>query len=131
MQSDDRWQHVFEELEPPPGGLDRLRTRLAGLEGPAGPRRSTRPLVLATAAAVAAAVVLWLAPAVFGPLPGGPELTAAWDNPALIRMGVVEMPREPVTVPPADWHRTAVTRVSGTDPAVVFYRVATLGGDGG
>jgi hypothetical protein len=125
-----RWEQVFEELDPPPGGLEALRRRLhqaSALESRA--RRRVRRTRLAVAAA-AACLVIWLAIPGSWPLDQGPSSLqlelASEGNPALVRLGLAAPQDEAVVVPVGVRHRIAVEQVTTGDPDVIYYRVAVL-----
>jgi hypothetical protein len=113
-----RDERIFEVLEPPAGGLDRLRARL----GHDRRRRTAFRIAWAGAASLvlAAATVLMLT------LPAGsPEEF----RDARVHLGLLPRPSESVTIPVGSRHRTAALRVPLPDDRVVFYRVSTLEGD--
>ena len=91
MTMTDR-SRLFEELDPPPGGLERLRARLdaAGTVAPP-PRRESRPLGWA-AAAVAVVAAVWVGVAAPWGRPAEPGLITADGNPALVRLGLAPTP---------------------------------------
>ena len=94
-ERDDRG--LFEVLQPPTGGLTRLRSRIRRTE-----RRRVRTWRLAGATAGLA----------------GSDLLA-------IRLGLSDAPTEPVSIPPDRRHEFAVRRVPTTDERVVFYLVGS------
>lgn len=128
-----KWDNVFPELTPPPGGLDALRARLSleATDDGAG-RRDRRlaarmfKLVAVAASIVVAVVTLWVlqAQAQRRTL----DVAALSASPASVRLGLVPAPTEPVSVSTADRGRIAVERVATHDPSVLFYRVAVLSG---
>ncbi len=135
------WNDVFEELSPPPGGLETLQRRLNDIAvSNARSYRRTRRLKWAFAACTAC-LVIWLG--FLGYLPTrqrsrghGVTLAAvAVGNPALVRLGLVVPTSDAVSVPPDQRHRMAVERVLVDNPNVIYYRVAELpesgGGDAG
>lgn len=112
-----RREDVFATIEPPPGGLTRLRARLDERNEPARfPWRVRVAWIVAATAGVA--IVLQLAP----PPSEAPALAS---TPGLVRLGVGVRPHDAVSVAPAERDRVAVLAVAET-PQVVFYRVATL-----
>jgi hypothetical protein len=122
-------EDLFVDLEPPSGGLQRLRRRLDA-EPVEAPRRRRWRISWVTAAAAAAVVVVWLAvaPAILG----GPTLMVAAEEalPGLVHLGLADPPSEPVTVPEEERSRVAIERVTTATDAVVYYRVVTLDDEG-
>lgn len=108
----------FETLEPPPGGLARLRSRIER-------DRRRRRLALGLQGAVAGAVVVGLLAWVTGiprsPAPPMPEL-----EPARLALGLSPTPAEVVSISPARRHEMAAVRVAVPTQRVVIYRVASL-----
>ena len=104
-------------LEPPPGGLDGLRRRIARRERRVALRRAAYTLAgLATAAALLAVALRPTAlPASL--LPGSASSLLA------IEYGLAEAPTEAVTVPPHRRNDTAVQAVVTRDERVVLYLV--------
>ena len=102
-------EQVFESLEPPPFGLERLRARLAER------RRRVSPLVLVGVLASALVVVLaW-------PKTQGVDLVAlARASAAAPMVGVTS--GDDVTA----LAETGVLRLPSQNPDVVLYRVASL-----
>jgi len=121
-------ERVFENLAPPPGGLEDLRSKL-DLEFGTSYRAisiSRWPLRSAVAAA-AAAVLLFVGLSLVQTSTGEFEaLLNLTENPATARLGLSAFPSEPVSVMPRDRPRVVVKRVEVADPGVVFYRVAVL-----
>ncbi len=120
---------VFEKLEPPAGGLERLRERLA-VEEPARRRRAwLRPLGLLAPAAATLALLAVLVVRGHEPPREDRGPVEAWlargGNPALIACGVVARPVEPVTAVPGAQGALGLLRVD-TRPDVVFYLVGRL-----
>jgi len=95
----DPLNDLFAELTPPPGGLDRLRGRLA-----ADRRRRATRWVAGGALMMAALALLWMRPQ------SAPTWTPTADLPA-------------ISVPISARGTVAVHKVSESD-AVVFYEVA-------
>ncbi len=97
---------LFEVLDPPPGGLTRLRSRLAA-------RSTRRRAVLSLGSALAAAclVVLWVAPR---------------ETPGLVMaaQALVATSREAVEARGT----TAVEAMPSSNPSVVLYRVSAVEG---
>lgn len=126
------WKQVFEELPPPPGGIEALRSRLnEASAGEIRPRRLFRKVKWTFAAAAACAVIGLIFPGslLLGVGSAGHQLklrVTAEGNPALVRLGLGAPPTEAVSVPPNQRHRIAVERVSVDNPNVLFYRVAVL-----
>mgnify|MGYP001565735788 CR=1 FL=1 len=129
------WRDAFERLEPPPGGLGRLRGRLAEKE------RSGRAVwafrLAAAAVAALAAIVLWVtlpterrSSAVDGSgLLDGPSSGAAaptdrlTDHPLLIAAGLLAASAEPVALREPTVAEAALLRFDVADPDVAFYLV--------
>lgn len=104
MNADDL-SDILPVLDPPPGGLERLRARLAQPR----PRRRTPTLVALAAAAVI--LVTWLTPSAL-PVP-------ATSDPVLAALSAA--PVEPVQV--LSRSRLVATRVDTAAPGLVYYRV--------
>jgi hypothetical protein len=115
----DRDERFFELLDPPPGGLKRLRSRIDG------DRRRRRTFRLAWSAA-AAMLLIAAAASLSLSIPAGKQESDPRFLRARIHLGLLPPPAEPVTVPQGDRLRTAVQRIEGDDERVVFYRVASL-----
>lgn len=120
--SEDWKRDAFEQLEPPAGGLTRLRARLDDADA----RRGNLAWVYAAASLAAGALALAM---ILRPAPSPAPTTGASDilvddagmtHAALITYGLAEAPTEPVTIPPNS--RTAAYRADAQD--VVFYWVA-------
>ena len=93
---------LFPELDPPPGGLNRLRTRLE--------RNRRRRWMAAAVLALVLAFLLF-------------PRSEAIDDPNLAAFGLYQ-PTAPVEALPGS--RTATERVDVSDANTVFYRVASL-----
>lgn len=104
---------LFPRLEPPPGGLARLRHRLT--DEPRRARRRTLVLVGLGAAALAL-----LVPVVHRPRPAL-ELATVKNFAALAALGLAEVPDEPITQLSHAGVPLAVARAPGD--AVAFYFV--------
>ncbi len=121
-----RWDDVFEELTPAPGGLAKLRARLDE-EASRRPRQAARRMRWAAAVATVvlvaaiATAVLWR-----GGTSSHLELGAAADSPAMVGLGLAPAPTDPVTVPAADRGCVAVERIPVADSDVIYYRVVVL-----
>jgi hypothetical protein len=121
---------LFERLDPPPGGVTRLRAAIERHDRRRLEARRVRSLCWAAAAA-AATVLVWLA-ATWLSHPDGDvgrnrlALGADGADPALVGLGLADPPAERVSVPPAERHRVAVERVEVDVPGVVYYRVAVV-----
>ena len=122
----ERHEDLFPRLEPPPGGLVRLRARLDRDRGRALRTRWT--IAFAGAFAAIALALAW-----WGVIPdqAGPHATAALDlspgadHPTLRQMrGLV--PDEPVTLVGEARGRVALQRVQTSDDKVIFYMVGTI-----
>jgi hypothetical protein len=109
---------LFEKLEPPPGGLARLRARMD-----ARPRRKRVVVPLAFAFAAAAIVLL----VVVGRGRAADPLSAArqrGDAPE-IALGLARMPGAAVTIDDEARATTALAEVPTQDPHVAFYWVSS------
>jgi hypothetical protein len=111
MRRDD----VFERLEPPPGGLARLRSRLDR------PRSKAwrRTFVAVPALAVAALLVLVLG------RPRAPDLVAAARENGGIEPAALGLAMSPPGVAVVDSQTAGVIGVPTDDPKVVFVWVGT------
>jgi hypothetical protein len=104
--------------EPPPGGLERLRARLA--ERP--PQRSR--IVPAVVGVIVMVVAVGL---LLGRRPdSAARVSKATLDPRLISLGLQTAPSEPAVVPPEHRHEMALLRVPLRGERVVFYRLVTL-----
>lgn len=138
-----RLEDALEKLEPPPGGLDRLRARMVAAERPQA-ASSPRPLAwIATAAAAASVLVVAAlatlerpaarrvpeaaAPPPAAVLAAAPATRLPGFHPALATLGLEPLPSEPVTVGAEAAGSVALRRVPVADERVVFYLVATVG----
>jgi hypothetical protein len=126
------WHEVFEELDPPPRGLEALRARIDRREA-ASQVRGWPPRSVHRIAAVAAVAVAFAVLGVAGLTWIGHPESSAWSgkiagasNPALVRLGLRSASTDPVTVPPVAGHRMAVEQVALDRPGVAYYRVVTL-----
>src|SRR5262245_35509806 len=117
--SDHDTEGLFPTLDPPPGGLTRLRTRIREDR-----RRRARSWGLATAgiAAVAFAVLVLVPPRPVAPLQALPGLES---DLLAIQLGIVDPPSEPVSIRPDLRGEFAVRRIPTTDRRVVFYLVGS------
>ncbi len=123
-------KELFERLDPPPGGLARLRVQLDERERRAAAWR-LRPLRWAVAVLLMGAIVGLAVVSFDRPRSGlDDRLLAASSGPLGVRLGLAEPPSEAVSVPPGLRHRVAVERVEVEVPGVVYYRVAVLGEPG-
>jgi len=119
---DDETDRLFPVLDPPPGGLTRLRARIRQDR-----RRRTASWGLVTAAAGIAALVL--AVLVLTPAPRKIRALPGLESDLLaIQLGIVDPPREPVSVRPDLRNEFAVRRIPTTDERVVFYLVGSRSG---
>jgi hypothetical protein len=112
---------LFPPLDPPPHGLQRLRTRIDSERR--ARRRWQRVWIPATAAAAAASIIALVSIA----LPDPVELPPAIET-SLLRMqiGLAEPPVEPVTLLPHVRDALAVRRVDLDTDRVVFYLVGRV-----
>lgn len=111
---------LFEDLDPPPGGLTRLRARLRTEH-----RRRIRNRALAVTAAAGTAIGL----AAFLVLSGGGDpaanLPGLTSDLVAIRLGLAEAPTEVVSVRAELRREYAVRRLPTSDDRVVFYAVGS------
>jgi len=129
----DRQEHIFPELIPPSGGLEKLRRRL-GKEPESRRMRWNRPVLALTGAVILICLVLW--PITGRIIRGGrqdftaqiPASLKTGANPAMFRLGLADMPFETVTVPIELRNSMAVQRVSVSDPNVIYYRIDIISG---
>lgn len=116
----------LETLEPPRGGLAKLRRRLD--------RRVRRERIARHSLAfggVAAALVVFAVFAVTGPIferPVGSPLPIG-DELIAMQFGFVAAPTEPVSIGAAHRETTAVLRIPTDDERVVLYLVGTRTGE--
>lgn len=117
--SDPDQERLFELLDPPPGGLARLR---AGLRADRGRRVRNRSLAAAVATAAAAALL-----AVFlAPDEGAPSRLPGLESDLLaVKLGLAEPPAEVVSIRPDQRREYAVRRIPTSDERVVFYVVGS------
>ncbi len=113
-------RELFELLEPPPGGVERMRARFAK------PARSRASFGLAAFGAAAAAAALALV-AVLVYLPIAPPGSGVADNamvaaPELDRLLGRDTPPVPLTVKRDD-QRVQIEELPSTDPQVRIYRM--------
>ena len=125
---------LFERLDPPSGGLVKLRERIAREE-----ERRTRRIrpswtaagMSAAAAASAAVLLLFMSPlrqAHEAPPAAARHLRAEVSvgaHPSLVALGLSPEPTEPITVLSSQRHRLAVRHVPLDTDEVIFYIVAT------
>lgn len=117
-----RHDDLFDPLEPPRGGVERLRARIARFERARARRRRVAGTLVATPL-LAALVYIVFVPAT-RPEPGQPLV--AEFSPTRIGLGLDAAPSEPVALPPGDRDTTALRRVSlGTD-TVLLYLVGSV-----
>jgi hypothetical protein len=106
-------------LDPPPGGLEKLRARLALSRS----RRAWLVPVCAAAAVCSALVVGFQT----GRLPiiqhHAHELV--FENPAVVRFGVGDRPSQPLTMLESEHGKTAAVRVEAK--GIDFYWIAAVG----
>lgn len=111
---------ILPLLEPPPGGLERLRARIA--QSPSRVHRTVPALVGLTVFALAAGGSLLLR--------SRPDsttlLSRASLDPTLVSLGLQRAPSEPAMVLPGSRHEMALLRVPLRTERVVFYRLVTL-----
>ena len=116
----------FERLDPPEGGLERLRSRLEGHDADSNVRPLLlRPLPMTITAVIFSAVLA----AILLP-PGTPQRSGTINqdfqaHPAWISLGFDSPPAETVTIAEDDRDRLAVAKVYETDE-VVIYQVGRL-----
>ena len=126
-------REIFERIDPPPGGLPRLRERLARERR----RRAYRTqATLAFASAAALALVFFFVRTAGDDVRrhrDAPEQlddvitlsVAAGHHPGLIGLGLYDGPTEPVSVRADRRHELAVKRVPTESQEVIFYLVAS------
>ena len=117
---DHETDRLFPILDPPPGGLTRLRARIR--EDRRRRRRSWGLATAGIAALVLAVLVLMPARTEIRGLPGLESDLLA------IQLGIVDPPREPVSIRPDLRGEFAVRRIPTTDERVVFYLVGSRSG---
>jgi hypothetical protein len=110
---------LFEVLEPPPGGLARLRARIEAHE------RSMRRTGLLFGAAGLAAALLLITVLLLAPPAHRALLHGAEGDLLAIRLGLAAAPEEPVTIPPALRGSYAASRVPTSDDRVTYYRIGS------
>ena len=122
-----RFQELFKTVEPPPGGLEKLRSRLDEEE------TKRFPLLMRISYAGAALVVaLALLLLVSRPFTRAPEekpfneLLARSTDPSLVRYGVKEAPEAAVSIRRENRGRMAVMEMPVESDEVIFYWVVTL-----
>ncbi len=128
---------VFEQLEPPPGGLADLRERIAR-QDELGERRSWRPTrrllagigAVVTAAAIALLIVATsraqLGSSTQAEIPFQLQLGAMADShPALVSQGLVPDQAQPVVIPSSKRKAMAALQVVLDRQDVVFYWVSS------
>jgi hypothetical protein len=110
--------NLFETLDPPPGGLTRLRARLAS-ERRRRVRAGFAGAVLAAGGAAALAVGVALGPA---------QPAAPWPefSPLRIRLGLAPPPSEPLSLPPEAQSTVALVRVPSSTERVALYWVGSI-----
>jgi hypothetical protein len=112
-----RHDEVFERLEPPPGGLTRLRGRIHTRS------RRRAPLLVVAFAVVAACVALLIVRR------RGPDLvTLAHTHPdtSEIGLGLAPMPADPVALTAEQRTTTAMREVHTANSNVSFYWVSSI-----
>lgn len=108
--------NAFEMLEPPAGGLTRLRTRMR--QDQVRRRRTLRLAVACTGlvVVVTAALIAALLPT------GSPVLLPGLGSDLLaIQAGLVESPAATVSIRPDLRHKYAVQQIPTTNERIVFY----------
>jgi hypothetical protein len=111
-------EDVFEHLEPPPGGLARLRERMT-------PRRASIPRRLFPVAAALALAALVL---LFWSRRTTPDLVAAArDRGGLdqVALGLAPVPSAPAALTDDARATTALAEVPTSNPTVAFYWVSS------
>ncbi len=110
---------VFDELDPPPGGVERLRERI-GRATRARVRRRRAAGALVLAPLLAAVGYLALAP------PRSIPPSTFGFSPTRVGLGLDPAPEQPVTIVPEGRGSTAIQQVSlGTD-TVLLYLVGSV-----
>ncbi len=132
------FKDLFKKYEPPPGGLEALRTKLEDREKEEEKKSIfLRPACWAITGVALA--LLFIAALLIAQLilPSGPwkekdffsRLAAQSDDPSLVRYGLVKAPEEAVTVPKKDQTQLAVLRIPVESEDVIFYWVSSLPSD--
>ena len=110
-------RELFELLEPPPGGVERMRARFGE---PPRSRASFRLAAVGVAAALALAAVLVYLP--IAPPSSGVADNAMVAAPELDRLLGRDTPPVPLTVKRGD-HGVQIEELPSTDPQVRIYRM--------
>lgn len=129
------FKNLFKKYEPPPGGLEALRIKLADEE--IERRRKSifmRPVYWAYAGTAVLILLVTVILLMQFYLPGESwegkdsftRLVAQSDDPSLIRYGLAQVPQEPVTVPKKSQAQLAVLQVPVESEEVIFYWVSSL-----
>lgn len=113
-----RREDIFPRLNPPPGGLAKLRGRLEVRDGYPWAR-----IGWLTAVAVAVGLIL-----VLGRRASFDVVAAARSlgGPSEVGLGLSPLPEAPLTLTDEAQRTSAVTRVPSSDPRVTMYLVGTL-----
>jgi hypothetical protein len=104
---------LFVALDPPGGGLEGLRQKMA--------REPARRLQLAAAFMLLAATLGLATKLPFG----GRELRLPVFEQARMRLGMSSHPSEPLKIPEEERSRAAARRISSVDEKVLFYLVGS------
>lgn len=116
--SESEQDRLFELLDPPPGGLIRLR---AGVGAERRRRFRNRSLAAGLATAAAALLALFLVPGTAPPTP----LPGLESDLLAVKLGLAEAPTEVVSIRPDLRREYAVRQVPTSDERVVFYMVGS------
>jgi len=115
----DNDSELFERLDPPAGGLDRLMARIDALERPEG--RAWRMPLVAGLGVVGAALLVWLAVRPSPPAPAT-DLLASATHPSFAALGLTERPEQAVSQQPGgDGER--FRQLPSSSPGVVIFVV--------
>ncbi len=109
---------LFETLDPPPGGLPKLRERI---EGDARWRKRGRPALGVSAGLLVVVLVGW----VVSILPEEQDIPTEFDL-VRIHLGQLPAPSEALTISDPHSGQTAVRRVPLETDDVVFYLVDSV-----
>ena len=116
-------EDVFERLEPPPGGVAKLRERMTAR--PSSMARARRLVPVAAALAIAAVVLL------FWSRRTPPDLVAAARHRAgleQVALGLAPAPRGSAALTDEERETTALAEVPTSNPTVAFYWVSSMRG---
>ena len=122
------FEDLFKRYDPPPGGLERLRRRMAEEEGrSAGFElwRFARTASVVVTIALVCVVLPYLAFWDNGGEDPFTELLKASRDPSLVRYGLAEPPRAELSIPADQKTRLAALKVPVDSEDVIFYWIAS------